>query len=209
MADRGEYQTEQEYKWIIPHGFEFEKLKEIRNIDVTLLDIERITMAATYYDTVDSYIARMHGALRIRRENERSICCMKILTSSDGAYKKREEYEVASATILDGLQLLPTKGAPADICTKLLHSNLLVLCNIEFVRNVYRIEINHSTRSCIAEFAMDAGILKGKAVAHFEEVELEFISGCSDVFHSLAQLLESQFSFVPEPRSKIARAMTL
>lgn len=193
----------------MPCDFEIENTWHIDDVEVKFLNSDEISMEATYYDTEDGLVTNMHGALRIRRENDRTICCMKILTCNNGAYKRREEYEVESASIIEGLKLLPSKNAPADVCREIAQSNIVVLCNIKFIRTVYRIEINHKMGNCVAEFAVDSGTLKRQKQAHFKELELEFISGSEDVFHLYATLIESLFSLLPEPRSKIARAMRL
>lgn len=193
----------------MPRDFKMDKMWHIKDAEVRLLKSDSITMEATYYDTPESMIANMHGALRLRRENDRSICCLKILTYNNGPYKKREEFEVETDSILEGLALLPAQGAPADVCNAIVQSGIVVLCNIEFTRNAYRIEVNHRVGNCTAELAVDSGILRGKKQAHFEEIELEYMSGSDDVYHLFATMIESLFSLTPEPQSKIARAMRL
>ena len=72
---------EQEYKWVMPCDFNIENSWKNDDLGVNLLDTDKILMKAVYYDTEDGLLANMHGALRVRCENGRSICCMKILSS--------------------------------------------------------------------------------------------------------------------------------
>lgn len=200
---------EQEYKWVMPCDFNIENSWKNDDLGVKLLDTDKILMKAVYYDTEDGLLANMHGALRVRCENGRSICCMKILSSCNGAYKNREEYEVETDSVLEGLMLLPSKNAPADVCKEISQRPIVVLCSIEFTRSVYHLEINHKMGSCIVEFAVDSGVLRRQKQEQFNEIELEFVSGNDEVFHLYATLMESRFLLVPEPLSKIARAMKL
>ena len=60
------------------------------------------------------------------------------------------------------------------------------------------------------ELALDEGTLRhGGRTAPLCEIELEYVAGSEDAFHSLAAELAEYLSLVPEPESKLVRAMKL
>ena len=62
----------------------------------------------------------------------------------------------------------------------------------------------------VCELALDEGTLRhGGRTAPLCEIELEYVAGSEDAFHSLAAELAEYLSLVPEPESKLVRAMKL
>lgn len=197
---------EREYKWNIPQetlaafaGYLHDAKGRLSH------DIMR--MAAVYYDTPDGLLHQQGGALRIRRENDRSVCCMKRTVMKEGALALREEYEAEAQTLAEGLQKLPDAGAPRDFCILLMHQEFRELGRTEFTRNCYLVEI-HEGNGFTAEFAFDVGELGVSGhMKHFEELELEFKSGDADAFTAYAETIEKRFSLIPQRASKLARAI--
>ena len=73
-----------------------------------------IRMESSYFDTADGMLRNKKAALRLRRENERTVCCMKLRgeeESTDGL-RAHEEYQCDAGPLEDGLQQRPEKGAP-------------------------------------------------------------------------------------------------
>ena len=197
---------EREYKWNIPP----ESLSAFAGYlheAAGRLSHDIMQMAAVYYDTPDGMIHKIGGALRIRRENDRSVCCMKRTVRKEGALALREEYETEAQTLKEGLEKLPDAGAPRDFCILLLHQEFQELGRTEFTRNCYLMEIREGA-GFTAEFAFDVGALGLPGhMKHFEELELEFKSGDADAFTAYAEALEKRFSLIPQRASKLARAI--
>lgn len=201
---------ELEYKWMLPTGCTFAQLTTNPRIADLIQHTEVFTMCAHYYDTPDALFHRMHGALRLRRENETSICCMKLTREKTGARALREEYEVAADSIAEGLQRLPEAGAPRAICAQIHADTLVELCCTDFRRHAYTLAIPSHAGACIAELAMDRGwFRRGTTEQAFTEIELEYKSGDEAAFLSYCDALAQDCQLIPQPLSKLARAMAL
>ena len=194
---------EQEYKWILPQETLRTLAADLHNAPERVSS-DTINMAAIYYDTPDDLVYRSGAALRIRRENAHSVCCMKRTLTKDGACAVREEYEVEAETVAEGLQKLPDAGAPHALCEMLANQPFRELARTEFVRRCILLRYETFT----AELAVDVGMLGGGAnMLPFEELELELKSGDEAAFHAYAKELEAQFSLCPQTQSKLARAI--
>ncbi len=168
-----------------------------------------ISMNAQYYDTADGMVSCMRGGLRLRRENETSVCCLKLAadSSEDGACKSREEFECEAPDIEAGLHLLPAQaGAPAEICQAILGAGVTKLGQTSFLRQAALL----NDGSCTAELACDVGAIyrNGKHLP-ICELELEYKSGDAAAFEALGRQLQEQFDLTPQPLSKLARMMML
>lgn len=197
---------EQEYKWLISE----EKIKNIINSEFVaqyIINELKIDMEAIYYDDINETIKKIRGALRKRKQNEDSICCLKIEQKSDNNCKKRKEYEIKEDDIYKALEQFPNIGAPRELCEKIGKEELIELCILKFYRNAYELKIKEN---CILELSFDKGVMiRGKKKQNFIEIELEFKTGDEKSFHIYANELESKFDLKIQPLSKIARAMNL
>lgn len=197
---------EREYKWMIPQDT-LAALADFLHQEQTRLSHEMLHMAAVYYDTEDDLVYKNGAALRIRLENDRSVCCMKRTLKKEGAQALREEYEVEAQTLAEGLKKLPAAGAPQELCDLLSGQQFRELGRTDFIRNCYLLEIS-ADASFTAEFAVDVGALGASgAMQSFEELELEFKSGDTAAFIAYAEMLERRFALIPQKRSKLARAI--
>ena len=80
-----------------------------------------INMESSYFDTADGLLKEHQAALRLRRENDRSVCCMKLRnTDTPDGMRAHEEYQCEAVSLLDGLRRLPELGAPNDLCERAL-----------------------------------------------------------------------------------------
>ena len=197
---------EREYKWKIPQDT-MSALAGYLHKEKERVSHETIRMAAIYYDTPDDLVYRNGVALRIRKENGRSVVCMKRTLKKEGAQALREEYEVEAHTLEGGLIKLPEAGAPRDLCMMLSRQTFRELARTEFIRNSYLFEIS-TDAGFTAEFSIDIGVLGAVGNMHpFEEIELELKSGDTAAFIAYAEMLEQRFSLIPQKRSKLARAI--
>ncbi|MGI6180741.1 MAG: inorganic triphosphatase [Agathobaculum sp.] len=166
-----------------------------------------IHMRSQYFDTADGLLHRHDTALRLRRENEQLVCCMKRRNVSTVAgMRAHEEYECEAGSIEEGLSLLPAHGAPHDICALALSAPLVITCEVDFRRCAILLQQNNT----VCELALDEGELRrGERTAPLCEIELELIAGDEAAFHTLASDLANHLSLIPEPQSKLARALAL
>lgn len=199
---------EREFKWDIPSPADFSRIADSTLVAPLVQSSGDIQMQAVYFDTADKRIARMRGGLRLRRENNESVVCLKLSAqeSFDGACKAREEYECAAQDIRTGIRNLPSVGAPQAFCDTLLASNLLEIGRTDFTRRAFQL----AYRSCTCELAMDSGqMLHLGHTARICELELELKHGSEADFDALALELQNAFSLQPQPLSKLARMMQL
>ncbi|MDY4444336.1 MAG: CYTH domain-containing protein [Butyricicoccus sp.] len=199
---------EREFKWMIPDPSEFDPIADSSTVSALVQKKGRLEMEAMYYDTADNLIARCHGGLRLRRENETRVVCLKLAAESGfgGARKAREEYECTAPDIRTGIQNLPAAGAPQDICDCLLQANLIELGRTAFTRFWFLL----SYQGCTCELAFDYGKLtRNGRVGPICEMELELKSGSEADFDALAVQLQQEFDLKPQPLSKLARMMSL
>lgn len=195
-----------EYKWNLPRKKTLKKLIEDELTDESMKTAHQIHMHATYYDTSDRYIHRKRGSLRLRQEGDKSVCSLKISQKDPDGYRIRHEFEVSAKDIAEGLNLLPTVGAPKDICEKFLSKKLRPTCETYFNRCAYVIE----DKKFSAELAVDEGELRNHGLtAPISEIELEYISGDLEAFHKYARKLQDKYELQVEPRSKHSRAFAL
>ncbi len=166
-----------------------------------------IHMQSQYYDTLDGLLSRQQAALRLRRENARSVCCLKMNNqNTPEGMRAHEEYQCDAETVQDGLRGLPDKGAPRALCDQALAAPLEMICNVDFRRCAVLLQEGDT----VCELALDEGTLRhGGRTAPLCEIELEYVAGSEDDFHSLAAELAEYLSLVPEPESKLVRAMKL
>ena len=168
---------------------------------------QETAMETRYFDTADGLLKEHQAALRLRRENDRSVCCMKLRnTDTPDGMRAHEEYQCEAVSLLDGLRRLPELGAPNDLCERALAADLHEICTVSFRRCAVLLQEDDT----VCEMALDEGELRhnGKS-APLCEIELEYVAGSEDTFHALAAELAQQLDLVVEPTSKLARAMAL
>lgn len=170
--------------------------------------VHRLHMQADYFETTEGLLRQAGAALRLRKENNTSICCMKQGKHIENGCTVRNEYEVEAPTIEEGLQHLPEAGAPRALCEAIVCSELVTLAHTDFHRTAMLLHHITADGGCTAELALDIGTLgNDTASVPFSEAELEFKAGDDDAFLALAAMLETEFSLRPQPLSKLARAV--
>ncbi len=163
-------------------------------------------MVATYYDTDSRILQEQKIGLRMRMENEISVCCMKVRGESQDGLHVHHEYECPAPDLHAGLRKLASIGAPADLCNSLVDAPLFPICSTEFVRTAVLLTGIHFT----AELTFDLGQLSaGHNTQPFHEIEMELKSGNFDEFAAFGLAIAQEFSLKPQPLSKMARALAL
>ncbi len=201
---------EQEYKWKLPHGLDIENLLNTPLLSTVTRAQNTTTMKAIYYDTENHLFSTLRGGLRLREENERQVCCLKLQARSEGACTMREEYEVEAPDIQTGLATLLEQYTLDELRQQISGQKLIELCRTEFVRNSCLLEITSHEDICRGELAIDTGTLICETrSAPLAELEFEYLDGNLSTFHSFATELEHTFALEKQPLSKLARAMAV
>ena len=167
----------------------------------TFGNFDTIQMETTYFDTPDGALSQRQVTLRLRKENDASVCTLKT-PLPDGS---RGEWECHTFDMRDGLAKLQALGAPADLC-QMAQTSLVPVCGAKFTRLAALIPTADGT----AELAIDNGILLGggKEIP-LCEVEIEYKSGSDEATLNLAAQIANQFGLQQEKDSKFRRALRL
>lgn len=162
---------------------------------------EAISMETTYYDTPEGHFSRLRWTLRRRLENGRSICTLKV-PLADGS---RGEWEVPSPDIASALPALLALGAPEQL-KKLSDNGLVVTCGARFTRFAKSLTLDR----CTVELALDSGLLLGGGKElPLSELEVELKAGEESAAAAFADSLAQAYHLIPEPKSKVQRALEL
>ena len=160
-----------------------------------------IRMESTYFDTPQNALSSARMTLRLRRENDETVCTLKT-PLPDGS---RGEWECAAADIQGGIAALLALGAPT-ILQALTAPGVQPVCGARFIRHA----IDLPTADGTAELALDKGILSGGGrEISWLEVEIELKSGSEEAACRVAEELAQQYALQPESKSKFRRAMDL
>lgn len=161
----------------------------------------RIAMETTYFDTPDGRLSAQKVTLRLRRENEVTICTLKTPLPQGG----RGEWECEAEEIREGLAQLIRYGAPAEIAA-LTEDGLIAVCGARFVRLATQVP----TDDGMAELALDKGVLMGSGKEiPLCEVEVEQKTGSDQATIALAAKIAATYNLQPEENSKFRRASNL
>ena len=158
-------------------------------------------MQTTYYDTPTGKLSGQYYTLRLRMENQVSVCTLKIPEQGAG----RGEWEVTCSDIHEAIGLLCDAGAPARL-KDLVKEGLTPVCGAKFTRIAKTLVLE----DCVLELAMDQGILIGGGKEMpLHEVEIELKEGTREACDRYAAVLAAKFHLVPERLSKFRRALAL
>ena len=192
---------EREFKWKANSNDYNKILKELN-----LSEDEAVEMHASYYDTAAHWLRSHKIALRLRRENDKQVCCLKLQDSARDGLHVHDEFECAAASLTDGLNELPKHGAPNDLCCALKSETLIAVCETKF----HRRRATWQTPDFTAEIVFDEGVLicQDKQQA-FTEIECEQKSGNDKAFESACMAISEKFVLKSEAKSKFSRALDL
>ena len=165
------------------------------------LDWQTVSMETVYYDTPTGDISRQKWTLRRRYENGLSVCTLKT-PLPDGS---RGEWEVECGDIRSAVPMLCKLGCPEALLS--LDADLLrPSCGARFTRLAGLVTLE----GCTLELALDRGFLSGGSrEIPLCEMEVELKSGSEKAALDYAAQLQAKYHFVPERRSKYARASRL
>ncbi len=160
-----------------------------------------IAMATTYYDVPGRELSRRRWTLRLRQENDRTVCTLKI-PLSDGS---RGEWEVIAPSLKEGIAGLLESGAPKEL-TAVISGGLEPVCGARFLRLARSVTYENAA----LELALDSGeLLGGGNSLPFWEIEVELKSGSDQAAEAFGEALRQEFRLTEEPESKFQRARKL
>ena len=117
----------------------------------------------------------------------------------------RGEWETVCGSIEEAIPELCRLGAPGELAS-LAQKDLLPTCGARFTRLAALVE----PAGCTLEIALDRGVLLGGGrEIPLMEAEVELKYGSEEAALAFAKKLAADFGLVPEPRSKVQRAMEL
>ena len=199
---------ELEYKWKLPASGLKNIVDHLNTLSPEVISSEEYKMCSAYYDTDDRMFTKQHGALRLREENGKKICCVKRSKNASGACTAREEYEVPADSVQEGLFKLCDSKLGLAFCMIVLNRHIIQLCKIDFTRMAYLLRFSADGETCEGELAVDQGTAVREAHSvPISEVEFEFKSGSETLFHKCAEQIRALLSLEPQPLSKLAQIM--
>lgn len=168
--------------------------------------VRTINMNAIYYDSDDNVLSKNKIGLRIRQENNDSVCCLKFGGGVSGATHSRQEFECRTQDISDGLAKLKTFDIPTYVYDTLNQIEVSPICQTKFTRIAHEILYNDMT----AELALDCGeLIRNCNNIPLCEIELEYKNGSMETFNSFATMLSQKFNLKAENKSKLVRALAI
>jgi inorganic triphosphatase YgiF len=160
----------------------------------------------TYYDTADGRLAAARYGLRVRRLPDRALITLKGPATVDAGVHRRAEHEFPGA---DPQPLSWAPGPPRELALALTGgAPLVAIAAVRTERHIL-----HAARDglVVAECALDRGVLRGGGREQpFTELEIELLpAGDPADIAALARALAAHITLVPEPLSKLQRALAL
>jgi len=162
-----------------------------------------IEMNASYYDTPSRALKKQGVSLRLRRENDVSVCCLKMRVSDIA----RQEFEVRAGSIAEGIAALcALDGISDDIKTLITTAPLECLYSSRYLR-LCRLA---SSNGSLIEVAYDKGELyRGELSCAVSEVELELKEGETAELEALCAYLQAKYRLTRSNSTKAGRASAL
>lgn len=164
-------------------------------------ECRHLQMRTTYFDTPDGGLSQRKITLRLRQENDATVCTLKTPLADGG----RGEWECECENILRGIDELCKLGAPAELADWTA-GGVMEVCGAAFTREAYEVQAGETR----LEIALDQGILTGGGRSQpLCEIEVELKNGTMDAANRFAADLALAFGLQPEARSKFQRALAL
>lgn len=175
--------------------------------DITLLPPagaeERIRMHTIYYDDPAGSFRARKQTLRLRQENDLSVCTFKTALED----LARLELDCEAPDIVSGAaQLAVHPDLPESAKNALLSGVFIPRCGAKFLRRTRLCRVGDTTfHLCLDEGQLE----KGELIAPLCEIELELVEGDVDVLQRTAQLLMTAYKLPLCTKSKQQRALEL
>ena len=161
----------------------------------------QIQLSAVYYDTSAGLLSSRRWALRMRREDG---CCVTAFKMPGDSRYTRREWQCQTSDLHKAVQFFVAEGAPPELAGEW---SWQVRCTAEITRRRGIVKTADGLR---AELALDMGTLSADdRIEPVCELELELLEGSEAQLEALTNCFQHWFGLIPQPLSKIARAMAL
>ena len=168
-----------------------------------IADSYTFTMAADYFDTPSRDLKKAGLTLRLRRENDLSVCCLKYRVSDTARF----EAEEVSASIEDGIAKLSARQDLSENIKNILQKAQVVPLYSSSFKRVSRLAKEGKS---VIELSYDCGYLAQQdRFLPISEVELELKDGTEEDLQNLAQRLCAEYNLSIFRQSKAQRASGL
>jgi len=169
--------------------------------------VGELAMGARYFDRPDGALRQNRMALRLRREGERTVCCLKLRGTREGAFSARPEFEAEAPSLQEGVDRLLCLSLPLEAAALLRDTSFVELCTMDFSRRRW---LARTAGGIAAEISLDRGAMSGPLGARpIDELEMERKAGGENAFFSLCADLSARHGLVPLAESKFSRAAAL
>lgn len=160
-------------------------------------------MAADYFDTPCRELKKAGLTLRLRRENDLGVCCLKYRVSNTARF----EAEESADTVEDGISLLLNRQDLSENIKNILKTaHVIPLYSSSFKRISRLVQQEKS----VIELSFDCGYLKQQdRFLPISEIELELKEGEEKDMVTLARTLCKDYSLSVFTHSKAQRAAGL
>ena len=165
--------------------------------------VERIPMRTVYYDDGAGRLSAGHFTLRLRQENDLSVCTFK--TPAKGF--ARVELECAAQTVEEGAKTLSEHPElPREVADILREGVFFPRCGARFLRKTRLCRV----RDASFHLCLDEGMLENGARSQpLCELELELAEGSAEELQRVAAALMERYGLQLCEKSKQQRAMEL
>ena len=183
--------------YLSEHGYSFEKLERVRNVD-------------TYLDSFDWSLLKNKYALRYRLANNSPMYTLKGAGSVDQGLAKRTEEEIPLESPVEVPTQIPVKQLRKFVDGLIFPRKLIEQIQIRTDRERYRIT---SPRKAEIELSFDTssfslrGLNKPRSAKKLHEMEAELLSGSEKELAAFSRLLSRKFKYTPSPSSKLEVAI--
>lgn len=162
-----------------------------------------IEMESLYFDTPARDLGQRRWTLRLRKENNQKIACLK----TPGEGRARGEWEVPCEDVQTAVPPLIAKGAPPELALLTDGKPLKPVCGARFTRRAALLPLPEGGT---AELCLDAGeLFGGDRRAPLCEIEVELKSGDPEAAERFAKELAARYCLKEELLSKFQRAIAL
>ncbi len=201
-----------EYKFYIPSDKTVQQITQAEfwgRYEHSTWETER--MQAIYYLDPQGILAGRGISLRVRTEGARPVLTVKAPGSKEGTYSVRQEWNVPwlddALTISAVLDELPDLSGEVKEALELVRDEDL---DSSLRTDVFRTQSHFSFTETTALVSMDEGWLyAGSQSEPCFELEIEFISGDTQVLENFALKVQEEFSLQGNTSNKLKRLIAL
>ncbi len=199
--------TEIELKYLVVAEVTAEQISQVfrqKNIEFTFKEKQ---LTNSYFDTADLNLRKFDMGLRVRCDNGCNEQTIKTVGQVVGGLHSRPEYNIDIEGKFPILSMFPHEIWHPQQSVAELQNALISIFSTNFKRNIWLITDENDNQ---IELALDLGVIaSGGKSESICEIEIELVTGSTEVLFDLAQILFDEFPMRPGIKSKAARGYAL